>query len=509
MPLHARQTQWKIAATFLFAVTISCRSSHPIPLLDLKSNQGFAPIANLAWFEYRRDFGTVPTWEHLGASQSKTAMTKAFRKLKQAGVQGVVWFLLADGGAAPGFDSAGEIVGLDSTFIADFKAGIAIAEENEMSVVWVLLDHLWLKPAETSGAAQLFGHARLMDDPRQQTVFLEKVLDPIISIGSRSRSTAGWIVMNEPEVALGEGWTTEQKLFPFLSKVVARVIEKHSDASVSISHADVESLVNFQTEYPQTAINFLNFHHYRNYMPPSAERVLQSIAGRRLPLYIGEFSWNDKTLQRPFGDLRSIVGGSLQLGYSGIWPWAIDPKHNPAKQVDQYVDAVLHASKMQPVSMDSPAGATRQIETWKAEMKDHDLQIALNSKKLSETRNLLNKLEADLQMQTAELEKAREAHGRLVHSLDASRAKIAKLRWLPWAGKDLALEQANEKQLMERMNGKQWLQQAQETFQKAQAQVLEQRNWSSQYEMRVRGNQFQLKAKQHHIPIARRLYDLP
>ena len=102
----------------------------------------------------------------------KTAMTKVFRELKHAGVQGVVWFLLADGGAAPSFNSSGEIVSLDATFVADFKAGLAIAEENEMSVVWVLLDHLWLKPAETSGSAQLFGHARLMDDPLQ-TVFLQ------------------------------------------------------------------------------------------------------------------------------------------------------------------------------------------------------------------------------------------------------------------------------------------------------------------------------------------------
>ena len=66
-------------------------------------------------------------------------------------------------------------------------------------------------------------------------------------------------------------------------------------------------------------------------------------------------------------------------------------------------------------------------------------------------------------MRTAELEKAREAHDRLVHSLKESRAKIARLRWLPWADKDLAVEQANEKQLMDRMNVQQWLQQAQET----------------------------------------------
>ena len=112
-------------------------------------------------------------------------------------------------------------------------------------------------------------------------------------------------------------------------------------------------------------------------------------------------------------------------------------------------------------------------------------------------------------MQTAELQKAREAQDRLVHLLKASRAKIAKLRWLPWADKDLAVEQANEKQLMDRMNVQQWLQQAEETFQKAQAQVWEQRNWSTQYEMRVCGNQYQLRSKQRHIAITRRLYDLP
>ncbi len=423
---------------------MSCRSSRPTPLIDLKNERGFAPIANLAWFEYRRDFGAVPTWEHLGASQSNTAMAKTFSELRQTGVTGVVWFLLADGGAAPSFDSEGKIVGLDATFVADFKAGLAIAEENEMSVVWVLLDHLWLKPAEISSGAQLFGHARLLDDPLQQTIFLEKVLDPIIAMGSQSRSTAGWIVMNEPEVALGEGWTSPQKLFPFLSKVAGRVIEKHPSAAVSIGHADVESLVDFQKDYAQSSVNFLNFHQYRNYMPPSVERIRQSIGGRQLPVYVGEFGWSDKTLQRPSGDLKGIVGGSFQLGYSGIWPWAIDPKHNPAKDVDKYVDAVRRVSKLQPIVADSAAGAIHQIEKWTSEMKDHDLQIALNEKKLRETADLLRTLEADLQKQTAELEKAREAHDRVVHSLEESRAKIAKLRWLPWAGKDLALEQATK-----------------------------------------------------------------
>ncbi len=459
------------------------------PIVDLKSGRP-AAILNLPWFEYRRDFGKPAQWEHRGVALRREEVGRRFAELHDAGVQGVVWFLLADGGGALRFDSDGGMIGLEPSFLDDFKAGLAIAEQNQMAVVWVLMDHLWMKPAEFSGGAQLFGHASLIEDAAEQKVFFERVLDPVLTLGSASAATAGWIVMNEPEVALGEGWVIEEQLFPFLVAAAVRIKAKRPASLVSIGHTDFEAMVYFQSQH-RGAVNFLTFHHYRDYLPPAKPKD-------ELPVYVGEFNVCDTKLGRMSTDLKTAVASARGLGYAGAWPWGL----NDMRQIKEFVGA-LTATVPKGIGQKPPA---RQIEAWRREIKTHLKQIELNTRKIRETKQLLGSLETELGRQTSETGRAQVAFHLLKQSLSESRTKIGRMKWMPWAGQSVRSEEENEWRLTERMDApqgpRQWLKQASEGQQRTELEIATQRGWLVKYAMHARSNQYQMKAKQRAIGLS-------
>ncbi len=459
------------------------------PLVDLKSGNPSA-ILNLAWLDYRRDFGGPAAWEDKGVSSRREEVGRRFAELHDAGVKGVVWFLLADGGGAIRFDTDGRIIGLAASFLADFKAGLAIAEQNQMAVVWVLLDHLWMKPAEFSDGAKLFGHARLIEDVIEQKIFFERVLDPIIAAGSASAATVGWIVMNEPEVALGEGWVTEEQLFPFLVAASRRIKTKYPTSLVSIGHADYEAMIYFQREH-SGAVDFLTFHHYRDYLPPTKPEG-------ELPVYVGEFNVTDSALGRISADMKTAVTSTRALGYAGAWPWGL----KDIAQIREFV-AAQSVSVTKVIGQGPPA---RQIELWGSEIKTHLSHIELNGQKLRDTQQLLATLEPELAKQEAETQRAQAAFDQLQKSLAESRIKIIRMKRAPWANQSLRLEEENEKQLTEPMETpkgpRQWLKEASAVQKKTQLEIVTQRAWIAKYEMHIRGNRYQIKAKQRAIGLS-------
>ena len=466
-----------------------CVDRHVIPLVDLKSGKP-AAILNLAWFDYRRDFGGPSAWEHKGVSARQEEVGLRFAELHQAGVQGVVWFLLADGGGAINFDSEGRIIGLAPAFLADFKAGLKLAEQNQLAVVWVLIDHPWMKPAEFSGGAQLFGHSRLLEDAAEQKIFFERILDPIIKLGAASAATAGWILMNEPEVALGEGWVTEEQLFPFLVAASGHIKATHPSALLSVGHADFEAMMYFQKQHPD-AVDFVTFHHYRDYLPPAKPKG-------NLPVYVGEFNVTDLALGRMSADMQTAVSAARGLGYAGAWPWGLpDIGH-----IKEFAAATV-TTIPKVIGQGPPAW---RIEAWKREIGTHLSRIELDTRKLRETKQLLERLKAERARQAEEMARAQAAFDQARESLTKSRAKISQLKWMPWANESLRLEEENEKQLTARIgaaNGpRHWLKEASEVEKKTEFEIVAQLAWLRKYEMYIRGNHYQLKSKQRAIELS-------
>ncbi|HEX8089932.1 MAG TPA: hypothetical protein VF762_13815, partial [Blastocatellia bacterium] len=110
------------------------------PKVDLSSrdqNHTFQPAVNLPWFNYGQDFGQVQGWGWAGVSTNRSRLAATFKRLRQSGIDYVLWFLLFDGRGALKFDSDGYVTGLDPTFFKDYDAAIDIAREQDMGVVWV------------------------------------------------------------------------------------------------------------------------------------------------------------------------------------------------------------------------------------------------------------------------------------------------------------------------------------------------------------------------------------
>ena len=479
-------------ATLLLVLLLSACSPKAIPLIDL-AHPGIRPepVINLAWWHYRQDFGDVKGWQTRGVSRNRQQVSDGLRALKQAGASTVVWFLLADGGASPDFDAEGNITALDPSFLADYRDALKLAQEQGLSIVWVLMDHLWAKPVAIENGARIFGHSQIIEQPANHTRFLERVLDPILKI--ESPNIAAWIVMNEPEVMLQEGWVGEDHLVQFLEATARRIKLRQPQTPVSIGHVDLEAMIEFQDKHSDIPQDFLNFHHYKTYLPPPVAQLRKRLGNTDKPIYVGEFNLNETALERPTDNLAVLSGWVRQLGYAGLWPWAATQKGELRVQDVQAFTAALRAPASTSLPDDRVA-LQLQLAQWRAGIERNRGEIAINTKKLADTEALIEMERAEFAKEALESEKATAAHRLLVVDIGASSNKLRWMRWIPFGAESLDLEQRNERQLLERLpEASQWVGRAQANVERRNRQVDEQRWWKSTFESRVRGNLYQLR----------------
>lgn len=520
------------------AVWYLLRKPEPIVCLAVCSpQQSFQPIVNGAWFKgYRRDFGDVDVpdgkggrrivWTGVGVSRSRDSISQTFAALKQSGIKGVVWFLLADGAAAPDFNADGFATGLESSFLADYRMALDLAKQHALPILWVLMDHFFLRPAERrADGAILYGHADVITDEAKQKAFFDKVLDPILQIDPGSPYIAGWILMNEPEVALDEGDVSEEEIVAFLRATAARIKLRQKDKPISIGHLDLESLVEFQLKYKNFPLDFLVFHHYRRYMPPDVTHIRRVAGNATQPIYIGEFSLNEPSKPRPLPDLNALVRWTFRFGYAGIWPWSLNTGTVPEPQIDEvakvaaYVEQVRGNARSpdesERRSIQEHAGhvmsaVQQQMETWKGDLDRHKTELAKNEEMHKLTIERLAKEESEVGREAQELEKAREVHAQNLEALRSCRERIQAMEGAPHDPDAMAKEKKNEKDLLMRIDGPngsaEYVRKAEANLDRRQKQADGQRRWLATYEMRVRSNRYQLARKQRYLELDKSLY---
>ena len=478
--------------TLLLVLLLSACSQNSTPRIDL-GHPGVRPepVINLAWWHYRQDFGDVKGWQSRGVSRNRQQVSDGLRELKQAGASTVVWFLLADGGASPDFDALGNITTLDPSFFADYREAIKLAEQHGLSIVWVLMDHLWAKPLSMENGAPIFGHSQIIENPTNHAQFLEHVLDPILKIDSPN--IAAWIVINEPEVMLQEGWVSEDHLITFLEATAKRIKLRQPHKPVSIGHVDLEAMIAFQDKHSDIPQDFLNFHHYKSYLPPPIAQLRKRLNNTEKPIYLGEFNLNEDALQRPTNDLAVLSGWVRQLGYAGLWPWAATQEGELRLKDIAAFTAALASPASTPLP-DDRAALQLQMAQWRAGVERNRSEIAINTRKLRDTEALLQMEQAELAKELRELENAKAAHRLLVADSSASINKIRWMRWVPFGVESLNLELRNQLQLLDRLPAaSQWVGRAQANVDRRSRQVDEQQRWKRTFESRVRGNQYQLR----------------
>lgn len=496
-------------------------------LASLEASETYQPIPNIAFFKYRHDFGEVDVedgggnrrviWTGEGVARKRAAVDKIFRELSKSGVAAVVWFLFADGAAAPDFDRSGNITGLGQSFEDDYRAAVELAKNHGLSIIWVLIDNQWLKPKEVQDdGAVLYGHADVIEDANKRKDFFEKALKPMLRLYPTQSPIAGWIIVNEPEVALEQGYVAEKEMGEFISKAVDVIKANTDHQAVSVGHLDLESLIRFRENHPKIDIDFYNFHHYKSYLPPSVDHLGGWLGGAaRKPIYIGEFSLNEPAKPRPVldarrdVDLRRLVGWSRLLGYAGLWPWALKPVQDGPEQYGDVaaVSTLVQEYRQSSGEIDRAAWlqhaqrgiqiVTREIADWQNGLSGHGSEIAKNQSKLAEANRLLAEAQERFLSETATLSTAKGKHQQVSHDLAECQGRIARMQVTPnYDPAALAAERVNEKGLQTKLADTQkWIESATFNLANTMKEIAKQKYWQGEYSRIVRLNEYQSDMK--------------
>jgi hypothetical protein len=302
--------------TDIWHITRSWWSGPQIDLTSRVTGQSFQPVINLPWFNYGQDFGQVAEWGWRGVSQNRGAMEAAFEKLRQSGVNCIAWFLLCDGRGSLKFDSNGYVTGFNPGFFEDYDAALEVAREHKIGIIWVLMDYYIMFPAKEENGYSIFGHADVIEQSEKRQSFFNNALKPLVRRYSYESQIAGWIIINEPENALREGYVSPQAMQAFTREAATLIKQNTYRQPVSIGSADLESLLEYSGKH-SSDLDFLVFHHYEKFLPPPASHIRSLMqGGDSKPIYIGEFD-----LKSPPLPTAELVTWIQRLGYAGLWPW--------------------------------------------------------------------------------------------------------------------------------------------------------------------------------------------
>jgi hypothetical protein len=161
------------------------------------------------------------------------------------------------------------------------------------------------------------------------------------------KQIAGWIVINEPENILRQGYVSEEAMRLFVREVSLAIKNTDKDQRVGIADMDIHSMVQFADI---DTIDFLVFHDYEDYLPLGAELVQKYLSMRLFrdpnkpypkPIFFGEFD-----LDRPVKgkcdpingecDLNKFAVAVRGLGYAGAWPYSLHNDTHTDLQTDQF-----------------------------------------------------------------------------------------------------------------------------------------------------------------------------
>ena len=513
------------------------------PRLDLTStdpSRTFQPIVNLAWWNYRQDFGAVPKWSANGVSRHAEELDRAFERLKASGVRGVVWFLFADGSASPDFDANGFVTGLSPAFWEDYDRAIELARKHDISIIWVLIDHRFMFPPEEQKGASLGGHADVIENADKRESFLRKALVPLLRRHPHDRHIAGWILINEPEVALQKGYAQPENVTAFVREA-ARLVKANTHQPVSISHQDLESFLQYRAGTSGSPdFDFYEFHHYRSCMPPPATRLRKYLpnAGRK-PIYIGEFSLGT---ERRVADLEKLAGGMRELEYAGLWPWALrpDPNEPPKFSEIHEIAARIESHRRASPSLGTQWWSehartvvvpliTKDIAAWKQELPEHEKGITDNDQWRGEAQKYLSQAEERKPKEEAALTQATQQHQenetawqQSIGRIRDHEVQLAKLqerltttpgeaaetrREIATAQRDLQVERENENKLhLGTADSRKWVNNATDDLEQTKKEIAHQKANFNEAQRRLWSHRYLLEATQANIRWAKTLY---
>jgi hypothetical protein len=288
---------------------------------------------------YGCDFGRNKWDSHTGVTANLASVRDDFAALAAARIEVVRWFVFTDGRGGIEWNSDGEPAGLDPVFLDDMDAAIEIAGDRGIRLCLVLLDFLWFDDPQRRLA---------LLNRQDDSVFLDRVLDPFLDRYGRSETIHSFDLINEPDWIVEElatdaarvattpprtkraagapAWPLD-RLRAFAGMMAGR-IRQRSNALITLGGGRVSAASEWDD--PRYDLDFIQVHSYPDVRYPSRDATVigrtAADFGLTRPLLIGEFPSDPRVHPAdhlpPAYTAADYIGLAEAGGYMGAWPWS-------------------------------------------------------------------------------------------------------------------------------------------------------------------------------------------
>jgi List-Bact-rpt repeat protein/carbohydrate binding protein with CBM4/9 domain/cellulase (glycosyl hydrolase family 5) len=289
---------------------------------------------NLAWIQFAGDVGDAPL--------NATAFRAAMKAVSDSGGNVMRVWLSTNGSKDPVFGSDGLVTGLGSRTLANVQQMLAIAKENKMLLMPVLLTHNFM---QTQTGVNLDNNRKLLATDAGLKAYIDKALVPLVTAIGNDPNLVCWEIANEPEgMVEGIGWTTSRipkaAVQVFTNRmagaihravpgvlvstgiVAAAYLNWYADAALKAAGGDADGVLDFYQV------------HYYGWNGTSNSPFRKGAAAWSVdkPLVVGEFassSWGPSTpstsAMQDAESVDTLLENLYKTGYAGGMFWQYQP----------------------------------------------------------------------------------------------------------------------------------------------------------------------------------------
>jgi hypothetical protein len=289
---------------------------------------------NLAWIQFASDVGDAPL--------NATAFRAALKAVSDSGGNVMRVWLSTNGWKDPVFGSDGLVTGLGPQTLANVQQMLAIAKENRMLLMPVLLTHNFM---QKQTGVNLDNNRKLLATDAGLKAYIDHALLPLVTAIGKDPNLVCWEIANEPEgMVEGIGWTDSRipkSAVQVFTNRMAGAIHR-AVPGVLVSTGTVQaSYLNWYTDAALKAAGgdsdgVLDFYqvHYYGWNGPSNSPFRKGAAawGLDKPIVVGEFassSWGPGTLSssamQDAESIDTLLENLFKNGYAGGQFWQYQP----------------------------------------------------------------------------------------------------------------------------------------------------------------------------------------
>ncbi len=285
---------------------------------------------NLAWVSYAGDVGD--------SSLNEGQFRRAFRMVGDSGGNAMRVWLSTNGSRDPKFGPDGLVSGLGSRTIDNVKAMLAIAREQRILLVPVLLTHNFMQAGQ---GADLERNRRMLTTDAGLDAYIENAVIPLVTAIGNDPNLLCWEIANEPEGMVDRGGWTSQRIkqedvMRFTNRIAGAIKRAVPGVLVSTGAVTAEKLSWYSDEAlvdagddPDGTLDFYMFHYYGWNGPSLSPFVWGADEWEPdKPVVVGEMpssSWTPSTpssnKMKDSGDVNELLPLLLKGGYAGGLYW--------------------------------------------------------------------------------------------------------------------------------------------------------------------------------------------